>query len=248
MSKIHAVIMAGGFGKRLQPLTYVLPKPLMPIDNDLTVIEVIISQLQALGVHKITITTGYFADLVSSYLSKKIAEDIEVNFVEEKEPMGTIGALSKLQFDGDELIFLLNADILTTLDFKDMVVRHLQAEACLTVATYSMLTTIQKGVLSIDPNSQVTGVTEKPTFKHFISMGLYVINPEVINFIPKLSRYDAPDLINKLLSLRKKVNSYKFEGYWLDIGLPEDYEKALADFSKKKHELIKKKPKDAYSI
>ena len=239
MKNIHAVIMAGGLGSRLRPLTYVLPKPLMPLDNETTIIEVIISQLCMVGVNRITITTGYFSDILSCYVNKKFSNQVRIDIVEEVEPMGTIGSLSLIQFKPDELILLLNADILTTLDFGLMLQQHISSNVPLTVATYLLPIVIEKGVITIDSESCVSAITEKPTLKHNVSMGLYIINPEIVEMIPQAKRYDAPDLMNELLANGEKVGAYLFDGYWLDIGLPRDYEKALNEFSSMRKELLK---------
>ncbi|NQV77222.1 MAG: NTP transferase domain-containing protein [Lutibacter sp.] len=239
MKTIHAVIMAGGLGSRLRPLTYVLPKPLMPLDNETTIIEVIISQLCMVGVNRITITTGYFSDILSCYVNKKFSNQVRIDIVEEVEPMGTIGSLSLIQFEPDELILLLNADILTTLDFDLMIQQHISSKVLLTVATYPFPIVIEKGVITIDSDNYVSTITEKPTLKHNVSMGLYLINPEIVGMIPSEKKYDAPDLMNQLLAKGEKVGAFFFDGYWLDIGLPSDYEKALKEFPLKRKDLLK---------
>ena len=226
----RAIILAGGKGTRLRPYTVVLPKPLMPLDNVTTIIEVIISQLCMVGVHRITITTGYFSDILSCYVNKKFSNQVKIDIVEEVEPMGTIGSLSLIQFKPDELILLLNADILTTLDFDLMIQQHVSSKVLLTVATYPFPIVIEKGVITIDSDNCVSTITEKPTLKHNVSMGLYLINPEIVGLIPHGKKFDAPDLMNQLLTKGEKVGAFYFDGYWLDIGLPGDYEKALKEF------------------
>ena len=230
MKNIHAVIMAGGLGSRLRPLTYVLPKPLMPLDNETTIIEVIISQLCRVGVNRITITTGYFSDILSYYVNTKFSDQVKLDIVEEVEPMGTIGSLSLIKFKPDELILLLNADILTTLDFDLMIQQHISSNVLLTVATYPFPVVIEKGVITIDSENCVSAITEKPTLTYNVSMGLYIINPEIVGMIPFEKKYDAPDLMNQLLAKGQKVGAYVFDGYWLDIGRPDDYERAINEF------------------
>ena len=229
--------MAGGKGSRLHPFTIVFPKPLMPI-GDVPIIDLVIRQLRHFGCAKITITTGYLAELILAYLGDGSQYGIKLEFVREKQPLGTIGALSLLPEDGAEDFLVLNGDVLTTINYESLVRAHQKTGAMATVATYRRPVTIDKGVLNIDDSGRITDFIEKPTYYNSVAMGIYVFKAAVIRRIPPDVRLDAPELIQGLLKEGASVQSYPFDGYWLDIGQPRDYEKALEDFKSHRKSLL----------
>jgi len=221
--------MAGGKGSRLRPFTSVFPKPLMPI-GDVPIMDIVIRQLRHFGCCDITIATGYLAELVLAYLGDGSQYGLKLKVVREKEPLGTIGALSLVQCEANTSYLVLNGDVLTSINFEDLVRRHRASSAVATVAAYRRPATIDKGVLTIDAAGRITELVEKPTHYNSVAMGIYVFEPAVMKYILPGVRLDAPQLIQNLIADGLPVHSYMFDGYWLDIGLPKDYEQALADF------------------
>lgn len=241
MDRVQIVIMAGGKGTRLRPFTTVFPKPLMPI-GDVPIMDVVIRQLRHFGCTNITIATGYLAELVLAYLGDGSQYGLKLRYVREKAPLGTIGALSLVRNEANASYLVLNGDVLSTINYEHLVRHHRATGAMVTVATYRRPASIDKGVLTIDPSGRITEFVEKPTHYNSVAMGIYVFEPEIINYIVPGVRLDVPDLIQKLLLERVPVQSYMFDGYWLDIGLPADYEKAVADFQTHRASFLYEKP------
>ncbi len=230
MDKVRTVLMAGGKGRRLRPFTAVFPKPLMPI-GDVPIMDIVIRQLRHYGCRDITIATGYLAELVFAYLGDGSQYGLNLKFVREKEPLGTIGALSLVPIEEGESFLVLNGDVLTTVDYGDLVRHHRETGAVATVATYRRPASIDKGVLTIDADGQIREFVEKPTYYNWVAMGIYVLERDVVQrFIKPGARLDAPELLQLLIREGLPVMSYRFDGYWLDIGVPRDYEQALEEF------------------
>ncbi len=238
---VRTVLMAGGKGSRLRPFTSVFPKPLMPI-GDVPIMDIVIRQLRHFGCEEITIATGYLAELVFAYLGDGSQYGMKVKFVREKEPLGTIGALSLIPSEDAKSYLVLNGDVLTTIDYGNFVRQHLATGAAASVATYRRPTSVDKGVVSIDSDGRIREIVEKPTFYNWVAMGIYVLSPSVLHFIEPGVPLDAPDLIRTLIKNDMPVHSYMFDGYWLDIGLPRDYEQALEEFSQHRTALLHESP------
>jgi NDP-mannose synthase len=228
MNNVKAVIMAGGKGQRLRPFTTVFPKPLMPI-GDVPMLDLVVRQLRHFGFTEITVTVGYLAELVLAYLGDGAQYGVKIHFVLEREPLGTIGPLASIENHG-ESVLVINGDVLTTIDYTDLVRSHRESGAAATVATYRRPYTVDKGIVTVDAQNRVGSFLEKPTYHHLVVMGIYVIEPDVLRLMTPGAQMDAPELVQKLLDSGQHVHSYQFDGYWLDIGKPADYDKATAEF------------------
>ena len=230
---IRAVILAGGRGTRLYPYTAFLPKPLVPL-GEVPILEVVITQLIQHGITDITLTLGHLAELIKAYFArhKRLAEQVTLRFVEEEAPTGTAGSLASV--DGLSTTFLvMNGDLLMDIDFQALLAFHREQGAQLTIATYKRKEKIDLGVLEIGEGSQVTGYIEKPTYDYQVSMGVYVYEPTVLELIEPGVYLDFPTLVLRLLEKGGKVCAYPWEGFWLDIGRPDDYAQAQALFAER---------------
>jgi len=218
---MKAVILAGGEGTRLRPYTTVLPKPLMPVGN-FPIAETLVRQLRHYGVREITFAVGYLHQLIEAYFGDGSKWGVSISYLHEDQPLGTAGPLAKLpQFP--EPLIVLNGDILTDLDFAGLYKKHLDSNAEITIAAYSKRVKIDLGVLETDRNLRLCEYIEKPEYSLKVSMGIYVISPSVLPYIPAETRFDFPDLVHKLLDNDKKIQTFPFEGIWLDIGRSDDY-------------------------
>jgi NDP-sugar pyrophosphorylase family protein len=228
-----AVILAGGKGTRLAPYTTVLPKPLMPI-GDRAILDVVVRQLRSYGFTRQVFAVGYLAHLVKAVFGDGSGHGVSIRYHEEREPLGTAGPLATV--DGlDETFLAMNGDVLTTLDYGELLEVHKRSGNALTIATHRRTVRSEYGVLHLDGDAhagmqQVTGYEEKPEIPYIVSMGVYVVEPRALSHIPRGQRFDIPDLVLALLGAGESVGSYLFEGYWLDIGRHDDYEQALADY------------------
>ena len=224
---MRAVILAGGKGTRLAPYTTVFPKPLMPV-GDMPILELLIRQLRRAGIDRITLAVGHLSSLLMAYFQDGSALDVEIDYSLEREPLGTAGPL-KLVSGLDETFLVMNGDLLTDLDFPSMIAAHAKANALATVGIYERTVRIDLGVVEITPDMHITGYVEKPTNRFMVSMGVYVLEPEILAHIPEGVSFDLPDLIGRLLTEGREVTGYRHEGYWLDIGRPDDYQQAQDD-------------------
>lgn len=222
---MRAVILAGGMGKRLAPYTTVFPKPLMPLGNR-PILEIIICQLRECGFTDVTLAVGYLSHLLYAYFNDGHRFGVRIDYSYEEKPLGTAGPLSLLP-KFDEPVLVMNGDVLTDLDYSSLYHYHCISEAAITVALHTTEVKIDLGVLELTANSEVLNYIEKPTYSYLVSMGVYVVEPEVVACLPKGERIDFPDIVHMLLTKGKKVQGYKFDGEWLDIGRPGDYEHAV---------------------
>ena len=227
---MRAVILAGGKGTRLAPYTTVLPKPLMPI-GEMPILEIVIRQLQKKGFDDITLATGYLAELLMAYCGDGSKFDTKIDYSREEQPLGTAGPIALVPNLTDTFL-VMNGDLLTTIDYSAMLNYHRKRGALATVACYQRDVKIDLGVIQVDENNWISDYIEKPTYHYSVSMGIYLFEPEILNYIPKAERLDLPELVLKLMHDGKKVNVFNFDGYWLDIGRPDDYERAIEEFAK----------------
>ncbi len=228
---MRAVILAGGRGTRLEPYTTVFPKPLMPI-GEIPIIEIVLRQLRHFGFRKVTLAVGHLGELIRAYVenNQKRFAGLEIDYVFEESPTGTAGSLARIP-DLQGTFLAMNGDVLTTLDYSSLVQHHLASAAALTIATCHKRVKIDLGLIDTDASGNVTGYTEKPELDYRVSMGVYVYEPRALRLIPAESRLDFPDLVLKLLAAGERVVTYTWEGYWLDIGRPDDFREAVAQFS-----------------
>lgn len=231
---MRAVILAGGKGQRLRPYTTVLPKPLMPI-GDMPILEVVLRQLKHAGITRVTMAVGHLAELLQAFFGdgKRLGLDIDYSF--EERPLGTVGPLTLIPGLKDEGTFLMmNGDLLTTLDYQGLIDRHRQSGAAATIATYKREVKIDFGVVEVGDDNLLTGYVEKPAFDYRVSMGIYCFDARVLGLLKRNEYRDFPDLIKTLVAAGDKVASYPFEGYWLDIGRPDDYATAIDEFESRR--------------
>jgi NDP-sugar pyrophosphorylase family protein len=225
---VRAVILAGGRGSRLAPYTTVLPKPLLPV-GDRAILDVVVRQLHRAGFDDLTIAVGHLAHLIAAVFGDGSAHGVRIEYHEEHTPRGTAGPLATI--DGlDETFLMLNGDVLTTLDFRDLMAAHRAGGNALTIATHRREVFIDYGVLHADGNHRLVGYEEKPTLSYTVSMGVYALEPSVRAHVPEDRPFDLPDLVHALLAAGEPVGAYPYDGYWLDIGRHDDYETAIAEF------------------
>lgn len=223
---LQAVVMAGGYGKRLRPLTQSVPKPMVPV-GDRPLLEHIVAQLSDCGIKRVNITTHYKKEIIEQHFGDGSSFGVEVQYLAEDEPRGTAGALCLLEPE-DQPILVINGDILTGLDFRAMLDFHRQHDADLTIGLKKHIIEVPYGVVKTD-GVYVQDLSEKPILEHFVNAGIYLLSPQVCRLVPKGVPYDMTDLIQHLLSSNMTVVSFPIREYWLDIGDLESYQTALED-------------------
>ncbi|HTA40617.1 MAG TPA: nucleotidyltransferase family protein [Candidatus Acidoferrales bacterium] len=223
---LQAVVMAGGFGTRLRPLTEDVPKPMLPVGGR-PLMELIIDQLRDTGVRKINITTHYQAEKILDHFGDGSSFGVDISYVNEESPLGTGGALGLMQPPEDTLL-VINGDILTDIDFRAMQAYHQEHRASMTVAVRHYEVQVPYGVIDCD-GPHVSGVREKPQLGFFVNAGIYLLEPDVYRHIPANQHLHMTDLIETLIREKQTVVSYPVREYWLDIGQHADYELAQAD-------------------
>lgn len=233
---MQAVILAGGKGTRLAPYTMVFPKPLMPI-GDMPILEIVIRQLKKHGFTKIVLAVGHLAGLIEAYFGDGSKWDVDITYSREDEPLGTAGPIALLN-NLDENFLVMNGDLLTNIDYSDLMLNHVEKGALSTVSIYTKEVPINLGVLELNKDGKIVNYIEKPTLKYKVSMGIYAFNKNILNYIDRGRYLDLPDLIKTLIQKDENVSGYMFEGYWMDIGRHEDYSKVLEEFESMKDELL----------
>jgi NDP-sugar pyrophosphorylase family protein len=228
---MKAVILAGGRGTRLAPYTAALPKPLVPV-GDIPILEVIIRQLIASGFESVTLSLGHLGELIRAFFAahKTLSRQIEVRFVDEEQPTGTAGPL-RLITDLPDTFLVMNGDVLTTLDYLNLINFHRESGAWLTIASHQKHVNIDLGVLQLD-GDQIVGYIEKPEYVYPVSMGIYVYDRRVLEYIPPNRHFDLPELVLELLAHKRKVACFESDAIWLDIGRREDYAAAHEVFER----------------
>ncbi len=234
---MRAIILAGGKGTRLAPYTTVLPKPLMPI-GEMPILEIVIRQLAKHGFNNLTLAVGYLAELLMAYCGDGSKFNVELGYSREEQPLGTAGPIALVPGLNDTFL-VMNGDLLTTIDYSAMLKHHRERGALVTVACYQRDVKIDLGVIKVDADNWVTDYIEKPTYHYSVSMGIYIFEPEILEHIPKNQRLDLPELVINLMRAGRKVNVYHFDGYWLDIGRHEDYERAITEFFEHREKFLK---------
>lgn len=228
---MKAVILAGGRGTRLKPYTTVFPKPLMPI-KDRPILDIIIQKLKSSDIDEIILAVGHLSELIMAFFGDGTKFGVKIKYSREDKPLGTIGGLGFIKDELNEPFLMMNGDVLTTLNFHDLIGYHKNNDAIATIALNKRDVHIDFGVVELDDNNNISKFIEKPNIDYLVSMGIYVFSPKVLEFIKPNEYLDFPDLINDLISKKEKVNGYIYDGYWLDIGRPEDYERANNDIDK----------------
>lgn len=225
---MKAVILAGGRGSRLESLTEALPKPLVPVGGT-PILEIIVRQLAHHGCTGITLAVGHLADKIAAHFGDGARFGVAIRYSHEPAPLGTAGPL-RLVPGLDETFLVMNGDILTSLDFGAMLAFHRRRSAAATVAVHPRQVPIDLGVVEYDGDQRLTRYIEKPVHHYHASMGAYLFEPRVLAHLPAAGRCDLPDLVRALVQAGETVVCHRHEGYWRDIGTPDDYRQAQADF------------------
>lgn len=225
---MKAVIMAGGKGTRLEPYTKNVPKPLLTI-GDQAIVDIVIQQLRRSGVGRVTMAVGHRAELIQLHIGNGSRYGLEIEYHREGNPLGTAGPLALIQ-GLSETFIVANGDILTTLDFSELVRTHRESGSCVTVAVQPRTTSIDLGVVELDGGNRVIAYREKPETPYLVGMGVYAVEPRAIGVMEPGRPMEFPDLINILIARGEKVGAYSFDGYWRDLGSIGEYEAAKSEF------------------
>lgn len=234
---MRAVILAGGRGTRLAPYTYVLPKPMMPI-GDKAILEILLRQMKRAGINHVVLTVGHLAGLMRAFFQDGQQYDLDITYSYEATPLGTAGPLALVP-NLDKTFMVSNGDVLTLLDFNDFINFHHEQGGICSIAMHKHKVHIDLGVVEQNNGDYViTGYVEKPTLDYRVSMGVYIFEPRVLDYIPKNEYLDFPDLVKTLLANGERVIGYPFNGYWRDLGNPEDYTQACLDFDQMRSQFL----------
>lgn len=226
---IDAVIMAGGRGQRLQPLTDTIPKPLLKV-GDKAIMEHNLDRLALFGIDDFWVSVKYLGEQIEKYFGKGKEKNIKIEYVWESEPLGTIGAVSQIENFEHDYILVTNSDLLTNIDYEQFFLEFIKQDADLAVLTIPYQVNIPYAVLETN-NGTVKSFKEKPTYTYYSNGGIYLIKKEMLKYIPQDTFFNATDLMEELIKNNLKVISFPFSGYWLDVGKHEDFEKAHIDIN-----------------
>lgn len=232
---LSAILMAGGKGERLRPLTLNTPKPLLEIGGK-AIIDYNIEALASVGIDDITVTTRYLADQIHAHFSTPVA-GVNVKCVTETIPLGTIGAASLVSRSEEGNTLVMNSDLLTTISFEEMYMRHIEEQADVTIAAIPYVVSVPYAILTTD-GAQVKGIEEKPSYSYYANAGIYIFSNKLLNTVPSDSRTDATDLIEQAINNGLKVVYYPINGTWIDVGSPNDFKQAQ-DLMRHHNDLIK---------
>ena len=236
MSK-RAIILAGGMGTRLKPYTVVLPKPLMPI-GDFPILEVVVRQLVNHKFDKITMAVNHQAEIIKAFFGDGSKWNINIDYSVEDTPLSTMGPL-KMISDLPENFLIMNGDVLTDLNFSNFFDYHVEKQNVFTISAFKREEKIDYGVLHVDKNSTLSGFEEKPTPTFNVSMGIYMASRKILTHIPENTPYGFDNLMHDLLQSKSDVKVKLFDGYWLDIGRPDDYSQAIDVFNDQKERFLR---------
>ncbi len=228
MSK-RAIILAGGKGTRLKPYTISLPKPLVPV-GDVPILEIIIRQLKKYGFTHITLTVNHMADIIQAFFGDGSKWGLKIDYSLEEKALSTMGPLTLIK-DLPDNFLVMNGDVLTDLDFSEFYDTHVNRNERFTIASYKRSDKVEYGVLTCDENGYLIKFEEKPSKDYLVSMGIYMMSKKNVEQIPKETFFGFDHLMNKLIEEGTYPHLQPFEGFWLDIGRPADYEKALEEFN-----------------
>ncbi|HWR84140.1 MAG TPA: sugar phosphate nucleotidyltransferase [Candidatus Deferrimicrobium sp.] len=233
---MEAVILAGGKGTRLHPYTTEIPKPLVTV-GDKPIIEYLLRRMKASGVHKVYLAVNHLAHLLMAVMGDGQRFGIEIVYSREDAELSTVAPI-KLISGLPENFLVVNGDVLTDLDFTALFDNHISSKVKVTVATTQRSTAIDYGVLETGPSGLVSGFREKPTFHFTVSMGVYVFSREVLRLVPDNQKFGFDDLMLTMLARGEPINTYPYDGYWLNVNHPDDYEQANHDIEKIKRLLL----------
>ena len=225
----RVVLMVGGLGTRLRPLTEHTPKPMLKVGNK-PILETIIMNFKKYGFVNIILSVSYKAEIIEEYFGDGSNFGLNIEYIHEEKRMGTAGALSLMREKLNEPFFVMNGDLLTNINFEQMLEYHINNNSISTMGVREYDFQVPYGVVNIEDN-KILSIEEKPIHKFFVSGGIYILNPQVLEFIPDNSFYDMPTLFEKLIGMDKNTISFPLREYWLDIGRMEEYEKANREYS-----------------
>lgn len=229
MSEKCAVILAGGLGTRLRPYTIALPKPLVPV-GDYPIMEIVIRQLAQHGFTRVILAVNHQAELIRAYFGDGSKWGLSIEYSLESKPLGTMGPLKNMSNLPDNFL-VMNGDVLTDLDFGRFLEAHVSEHRIFTISGFQRTHTVDYGVLHVNEAGVLTGFEEKPKLNYTVSMGVYAVSKEALSYIPEDTYYGFDTLMKDLLAAKKSVSVAEYAGYWLDIGRPSDYERAIDDFN-----------------
>lgn len=224
----EVIIMAGGKGERLHPLTEKLPKPLLPVGGK-PIVSYTLQRLKKAGIKHFSFCLNYLGEKICQEFGDGKDEHISISYIFEKEPLGTVGGAKLKEKFHFEDILVINGDLLTTIDFDRFYGHYLDKDADLCIASIPYRINLPYGILEVDEEQALQTLQEKPTFTYHINSGIYLLKKPVLDLIPEGTPFDAIDLIRKSMEQGLKVVSYPLLNYWIDIGKMEDYEKAQED-------------------
>jgi NDP-mannose synthase len=233
---MQAIILAGGKGSRLKPFTKVIPKPLVPISDDLSILEVVLKQLKHYGFTDIILAVNHMSKLLMAFFKNGEDLGLNISYSLEDKVLGTAGPLSLID-NLEENFLVMNGDLLTTLNYNDLYNSHLKNSCDITISTYRKEVKIDLGVIERE-NDNFLDYIEKPTYNFDVSMGIYIMNRSIVELIPKDSKFDIPTLVLKCKKEKKNIKLYSGDYYWLDIGRVDDYEEAVNIFAEKRSEFL----------
>jgi len=232
---MRAIILAGGMGTRLRPYTTLIPKPLVPIGNEMSILEIILNQLKRDGFNHITITVNHMANLIMAFFGNGEKWGLEIDYSMEDKPLSTIGPITLID-DLPEDFLVMNGDILCNLNFREFMAFHLNKKNLVTVSSFKRDVRIDFGVLKYNEDGIVNGFIEKPQYHYDVSMGIYCINKKVIQALTRNEKYGFDNLMIDGIKTNARNMVKPFDGFWLDIGRPDDY-----DYCNENYDEIKKK-------
>lgn len=234
---MKAVILAGGKGTRLAPYTTVFPKPLLPVGG-IPILETILRQLETHGFDEVVLACGYLSSLIRLYFDQNpISSRLRLRYHQESQPLGTAGALGSITDLGDEVL-VMNGDLLTTLNFSELMRMHRTSDSDLTVTVVRKKVQVEMGVLDIDARDRIVKYTEKPALEFAGSAGIYAYSRRVLEMIERDRYLDVPDLVRRLIDGGHRVSAFRSEAFWLDMGNRDDYERADLEFNARREEFL----------
>jgi len=230
---VDAVIMAGGKGQRLSPLTLTVPKPMLIIGGK-PIIEHNIDRLIKFGVQKIYISVNYLKEQIENYFENGFKKNISITYIKEEMPMGTFGAVTLVNDFEKDYILVLNSDLLTDINYNDFFNSFIESKADMAVAAVSYKSEIPYAVLETNDSNNVLSIKEKPKYSYLSNAGIYLFKRDLLNHIPKGKYFNTTDFMDFVIENNYKLIAFPILGYWLDIGRYEDFEKAKIDINKLK--------------
>jgi NDP-sugar pyrophosphorylase family protein len=234
---LKAVILAGGKGTRLAPYTRVFPKSMLPI-GDKVILEILLEQIKRAGIKDVVMAVGNLSGIMRAFFQDGKNYHLNISYSHESKPLGTAGPLALIP-ELTETFLVSNGDVLTQLDIGELIRFHTEQKSICTIAVHTRKVHIELGVIEQNNSHEITDYIEKPTLDYKVSMGIYVFEPMALSYIPPGEYFDFPHLVKKLLNAGERVVGYPYNGYWKDLGTPEDYEQATLDYEKMRAQFTK---------